>query len=179
MTEQAVNRVEKIDGVVIGILTALDTSGCPLVAFAGNANELPIVAKTTVALEPGAIGREVALLFEAGNPDHPIIMGLIHNVALANDGDVNSPMANTTSYISREESSSESSLELHSSEGEQQEVSVDGQKLMIQAKEELVLKCGRASITLTRTGKVIIRGAYISTRSSGANRIKGGSVQIN
>ena len=41
------------------------------------------------------------------------------------------------------------------------------------------LRCGKASITLTRAGKVLIRGAYLLSRSSGVNRIKGGSVQIN
>ena len=35
------------------------------------------------------------------------------------------------------------------------------------------------NIMLTRAGKVLIRGAYLLSRSSGANRIKGGSVQIN
>jgi hypothetical protein len=44
---------------------------------------------------------------------------------------------------------------------------------------EVVLRCGKASITLTREGKIILRGTYISSRSSGVNRIKGGSVQIN
>ena len=42
-----------------------------------------------------------------------------------------------------------------------------------------MLRCGKASITLTREGKVLIKGAYLSSRSSGVNRIKGGSVQIN
>ena len=42
-----------------------------------------------------------------------------------------------------------------------------------------VLVRGKASITLTREGKVLIRGTYLSSRSSGVNRIKGGSVQIN
>ncbi|MEP7119602.1 MAG: hypothetical protein ABJE95_01785, partial [Byssovorax sp.] len=36
-----------------------------------------------------------------------------------------------------------------------------------------------SSITLTRAGKILIRGAYVLTRSSGVNRIQGGSVQIN
>ena len=49
----------------------------------------------------------------------------------------------------------------------------------LHARKEIVLKCGKSSITMTRAGKVIIRGTYISTKSSGANRIKGGSVQIN
>jgi hypothetical protein len=47
------------------------------------------------------------------------------------------------------------------------------------AREQLVLRCGAASITLTRDGKVLIQGAYVSHRSSGVMRIKGGSVQIN
>jgi len=42
-----------------------------------------------------------------------------------------------------------------------------------------VLRCGKASITLTREGKVLIHGSYISSRSTGVNRVKGGSVQLN
>ena len=44
---------------------------------------------------------------------------------------------------------------------------------------EIELRCGKASLILTRAGKVLIRGAYLLSRSSGVNRIKGGSVQIN
>jgi hypothetical protein len=56
---------------------------------------------------------------------------------------------------------------------------LDGERLEFAAEQEIVLRCGKASITLTRAGKVIIRGTYLSSRSSGVNRIKGGSVQIN
>lgn len=58
-------------------------------------------------------------------------------------------------------------------------LSADGGELTVSAAKQIVLQCGKASITLTRAGKVLIRGAYITTRSSGVNRIKGGSVQIN
>jgi len=47
------------------------------------------------------------------------------------------------------------------------------------AQKEITLRCGKASITLTREGKILLRGTYISSRSSGMNRIKGGSVQLN
>ena len=47
------------------------------------------------------------------------------------------------------------------------------------AEEELSLRCGEASLILTRAGKVLIRGTYVSSRSSGVNKIKGGSVQLN
>jgi len=56
---------------------------------------------------------------------------------------------------------------------------VDRERLVLSADKEVVLKCGAASLTLTRAGKILLRGAYILSRSSGVNRIKGGSVQIN
>jgi hypothetical protein len=56
---------------------------------------------------------------------------------------------------------------------------VDDDRLVLTAAKEIVLECGEASITLTKAGKVLIRGAYVLSRSSGVNRIKGGSVQIN
>jgi hypothetical protein len=59
------------------------------------------------------------------------------------------------------------------------EVELDGCRITLTAEKEIVLRCGKASITLTQAGKVLIRGAYLSTHSSGVNRIKGGSVQIN
>jgi hypothetical protein len=55
----------------------------------------------------------------------------------------------------------------------------DPETLSLAATKEIVLRCGKASITLTRAGKILLRGAYLLSRSSGANRIKGGSVQIN
>ena len=58
-------------------------------------------------------------------------------------------------------------------------VDADGQRLIVNAKEQLVLRCGKASITLTQSGKVLIDGTYVLNRSSGVNRIKGGSVQLN
>jgi hypothetical protein len=59
------------------------------------------------------------------------------------------------------------------------EATLDGEHVVLSAEREMVLRCGKSSITLTRAGKVIIRGAYLLSRSSGVNRIKGGSVQIN
>ena len=56
---------------------------------------------------------------------------------------------------------------------------VDGQRLVVTAKEQLVLRCGKASITLTSAGKVLVQGTYLSNRSTGVLRLKGGSVQIN
>jgi uncharacterized protein (DUF2345 family) len=59
------------------------------------------------------------------------------------------------------------------------EVLVDGKRVVIDARDEIVLQCGKASITLRRNGRIVIRGTYVETRSQGTNRIKGGNVQIN
>lgn len=53
------------------------------------------------------------------------------------------------------------------------------EELVVTAAKQLTLRCGESSITLTAAGKIIIRGKYIVSRSSGVQRIKGGSVQIN
>ncbi len=55
----------------------------------------------------------------------------------------------------------------------------DGERQVIQAEREIVLRCGEASITLTRAGKVIIKGNYILSRSAGYNKIKGAAIDIN
>jgi len=59
------------------------------------------------------------------------------------------------------------------------EADVDGRRVRITARDEIVLQCGNASITLRRNGRVIVRGTYVETHSDGTNRIKGGQVQIN
>jgi hypothetical protein len=59
------------------------------------------------------------------------------------------------------------------------EVSADGKRVVVSAGEVITLKCGEASITLNRDGKVVIRGKHVVTHASGVNRIRGGSVQLN
>lgn len=58
-------------------------------------------------------------------------------------------------------------------------IDADGKRLELEAKDEIVLRCGPASITLRRNGRVLIKGLVVETRATGRNRIKGGSVQIN
>lgn len=56
---------------------------------------------------------------------------------------------------------------------------IDGKRVVLAAEDEIVLQCGRASITLRRNGRVVIRGVEVETRASGVNRIRGGTVAIN
>jgi hypothetical protein len=58
-------------------------------------------------------------------------------------------------------------------------IEADGDRFVVHAEREIELRCGEASITLTRAGKVLIKGEYVLTRAKGVNRIKGAAVSIN
>jgi hypothetical protein len=59
------------------------------------------------------------------------------------------------------------------------EADVDGKRVRLVAKDEIVIECGKASITLRRNGRVVVRGTHVETNSQGVNRIKGGQVTVN
>lgn len=141
-----------IAGVVTGMLVGFRDEGrTPLVTFADQLGTAAIAAGSVLDLHGPHIGRKVVLMFENGDPARPIVMGLLCTQQAW-------PLVEQPGQV---------------------EVDADGQRLMVSAKEQLVLKCGKASVTLTKAGKILIHGTYISNRSSGVMRIKGGSVQLN
>jgi hypothetical protein len=143
-------------GIVIGTLADPAEDGRPMVYYPGIPGDKPLLAISTGSLGGHQAGREVALGFVEGNPALPIILGLIQKTAASGQ-----------------------TTPLETSEYPRVDVQLDGDRLTLTADREIVLKCGKSSITLTREGKVILKGAYLSTHSTGVNRIKGGSVQIN
>lgn len=152
---------EQVEGVRVGKIVNTDESGRFWVDFPGN-SQGPMVARITSSvklrdLHKSGARQDVLLVFENNDPKLPIIIDAMH------------------SLIDKISESSTIVLEAKKPE----DVIVDGKKIVFDAKEEIVLKCGKASITLTRAGKVLIRGVYLLSRSSGVNRLKGGSVQIN
>ncbi len=56
---------------------------------------------------------------------------------------------------------------------------IDGSRVELTGRDEVILTCGKASITLTKAGKVMIKGTYVSSGADGVHRITGGSVQVN
>jgi hypothetical protein len=59
------------------------------------------------------------------------------------------------------------------------EVDMDGERLIVSADRQIAIRCGKASITLTKAGKVLIEGEYVISRARRTNRVEGGAVQIN
>ncbi len=142
----------KIHGVVVGELLALSDEGVtPLVRYPGQSGSAAVRARSTVDLHGPHIGSHVVLLFEQGHVDRPIVVGVLRGAA-------GWPIEDKPAQV---------------------EVDADGQRMVVTAREQLVLRCGKASITLTKAGKVLIEGSYLLSRSTGVNRVKGGSVQLN
>jgi hypothetical protein len=104
-----------------------------------------------------SVGREVLLVFDGGDPEKPVIVGLLEDPLEA---------------LVRLEVTDEGR------EGPK-EILVDGERLVVEAREEIVLRCGEGSIRIRKDGKIVIRGTHILSLSAGPNRIKGGSVNIN
>ena len=135
-------------GELIGIM---DDGRIPLVIFPGQPGTAALHARSVVDLQGHHIGRPVVLMFENGEVERPIILGVIRQ----QEG---WPLAEAPAQV---------------------QVDSGGERLIVSAKEQVVLRCGKASITLSKAGKVLIQGSYVSSRSTGVNRIKGGSVQLN
>lgn len=143
---------KRIDGVVVGAIAELKDGQAWVTVVPGTE---PVIARSMVPISAEDVGRAAALMFEAGDPKRPLVMGLVQDLS----GNAAGPASASSGRIVGVES--------------------DGERLTLSASKEITLKCGAASITLTRAGKVLIRGAYVLTRSTGTNRIQGGSVQIN
>lgn len=155
----------------VGYLAPGSEPGLLLVDFAGNAGG-PIAARSIVSLDAPALKDAVAtrrpavLLFEDHDLQRPILIGMVApepGVALL-DSLLRAPAAAPAPARSPDT---------------KLEAKIDGKRVVIEGEHEVVLRCGDASITLRRDGKVVLRGAYVETTAKGLNRIRGGSVKIN
>ncbi len=160
--------------VVIGQLHGLSDKGEALVDFQQNGSDKPIPAMSTLAVNAGHVGRQVALLFTQGELNRPLIIGFIHSplMEMIDDFELSAADSGQSEAI-------DAGLEEEHENNLSAKAIVDGKRVVVEGSEEIVLKCGEASITLTKAGKIMIRGKYILNRSTGVNRILGGSVQVN
>lgn len=152
--------------VVIGWISRIDAEGGHLfVDFPDNPGP-PVVSASLVVLDEAQARKALAdktpvcIAFIQGDLTRPIVLGLIAARALA-----------TTA----EPPVTEAQLPA----GALNDLSLEGKKLELEGKEQLVLKCGEASIELRKDGRIVIRGVHLVSHAQGVNRIRGGAVQIN
>ena len=152
----------KISGVRIGTIVEITDGGQVLVDFPGNLFG-PIPARFAEA-----IGSKLRKILSSGD-DHVLLV--------FEDDDPKRPIIIDTVRSSIDDIPGQDPVAFQMNDAE--DVFIDGRRISFDAKEQVVLRCGKSSITLTKAGKVIIRGAYLLSRSSGVNSIKGGSIQLN
>lgn len=138
---------------VMGTLHGFDLLEQPLVSGIQHLPGQLLTASSVVPLRREMIGQSVVIWFVAENTPAPVIMGVLQTRPLHEGSPRQPPLGHV--------------------------VQIDDERHVIQAEREIVLRCGDASLTLTRAGKVIIKGNYILSRSTGYNKIKGAAIDIN
>lgn len=145
------------NGASVGEVQAICPDGRVLVDYPGNTLG-PLHARTALARsERVEAGMAVLLAFENGDPARPIIAGVVRDTMLP----------------------AKAALPVGRKRGTQDELIVDGQAISITAEQEVVIRCGDSSITLTKDGRIVLKGKEIVSRASGVNKIKGAAVNIN
>ncbi len=147
------NAALTVSGAVTARLHGFDLDERPLLSGLPSLSGEIVPARTTVNLLRSHLGSTAVVLCERGDPRRPIIVGVLQEAPLS--------AANVPDSLPRVT------------------VDRDDERVLLTAEREIVLRCGEASITLTRAGKVLIKGKYVLSRSSGYNKIKGAAVDIN
>lgn len=144
----------------VGEIVSLSESGEPQVCFPEVSQEV-ITARCAVRIAASelVLPVKVVLLFENGDPTLPVITGFVSSSIFDPEPNMDQELALS---------------DLNSTH-----VHVDGKAITFDAREEILLRCGKSSILLKQNGKVVIKGTQVLSRSSGANKIKGSSVNIN
>jgi len=140
-------------------LRGFSVDGEPVVDFPSMPEIAASNARACVRLCDGDIGKFLMVAFEQGDVHRPIVFGVVRLPEGPEAERLSTPtQANHHPTV---------------------ETDVDGDVVVINASKKMTLKCGESSITLQPDGTILIRGAYVQSRSSGVNRIQGASVRIN
>ena len=143
-------------GVRVGRILAIQQDGLATVDF--NDNPLgPLPARSIVCISRRHLGSQVLLNFENDDLSCPIIVGLLQQTPVDKDHD-------GAPELDRKAIS---------------DVMIDGEKLFLDAKKEIEIRCGKSALILKADGKVIIKGEQIISRARKVNKIKGAAVKIN
>jgi hypothetical protein len=147
-------------GACIGRVVSFE-AGQVCVEFEGNMRG-PLVARVSAAIDDVALAeaarekQDVVLLFEGGSPTRPLLVGVLRSATPLVDASLAGPLP----------------------QGEKV-ARVDGRRVVIEGHEEVVLRCGKASLTLQRNGRVVLRGVNVISQAEEVQKIRGGKVQIN
>lgn len=145
-----------IDGVLVGLLISVEKNGQIVVDYPENPHR-PLRARSIINLTKADENEEILLTFENGNPELPIITGLIQKQPVI----------------------TETSKEVLLNRENVKDITIDGERIIFDARKEIVLRCGEGSVKIRKDGKIIIKGTNLVSRAKATNKIKGAAVNIN
>lgn len=149
---------EQVAGARVGRIVSFE-GGQVRVQLDGDA---PRAARVAADLDDARLAeaarerREAVLLFEGGDAARPIVLALLRSATPLVDALLAGPLPRTE-RVAR----------------------VDGRRVELEGREEIVLRCGKASLTLRRDGKVVLRGVNVVTQADEVHKVRGRKVQIN
>ncbi|MEY4580511.1 MAG: hypothetical protein RL701_5214 [Pseudomonadota bacterium] len=158
-----IETVYNFAGALVGTVEHIDEHGVAWVNFAGNPEPAAVQARSTLeapsplAAADALVGAQVLLVFEDADPRLPIVTGVVRERLQPKP---------TVPVMTLDKNTV-------------RDVLVDGRQLVFSAQQQIVLRCGKSSVTLRRDGKVVVKGADLLSRSSGPNKIKGASIDLN
>jgi hypothetical protein len=147
---------------LIGKIAQISENGHILVDYCGNSFGA-LAARITSSMQANLLrkgnpeGREVLLAFDNNDPQRPIIVDTMYSLI---DDIAEHSTAVLETDIPRE-------------------VTINGKRITFDACEEIVLQSGKASITLTKAGKILIKGEYVLSSATGLNKVKGDTIRLN
>lgn len=150
-------------GLVIGApsaSSATPSSTC-LVSYPENPSREAQSALVLNHLPPVLPGQSVLLQFIACDLTRPVVLGVLAGQsAPETGGSLTSPSSHVPAPTVRVQLQNQETLDLL-------------------ATKRLVLRCGKASITLQEDGTIEIRGTDVISRASGQNAVRGASITLN
>jgi hypothetical protein len=141
---------------LVGELVRVEADGLVTIDHPKNAGP-PLKARSLVQLSVNDQHKSALIAFENGNPERPIIVGIVQDQPVVSD-------TPEQVRLNREKI---------------KDIAIDGERVTFDAKQEILLRCGEGSIKMRRDGTVIIKGVRLVSRAKTENCIKGASVNIN
>jgi hypothetical protein len=160
---QAIRVVERepaaFANVMIGVVVQFLPNGTLIVEVAGHSVRFT-VGKTLTHLDAQisglVIGSQVLITCQAGDPAMAILVGIVIDIGHPRHKALRAEVPVCPDMVQ-----------------------IDGKRVALDAKQELVLSCGKGSMSLTADGRIVIKGIEITTRALRKHKIKGGTVDIN
>lgn len=145
--------------VRVGQVLGVNDDHTVVVDYPGNP-ATPVVARmlTSAANDLDVrqwLGQQALLVFENGDAQRPIVIGLLANTAAP---------VRTSNTLLRDHANN---------------VQLNGKQLKFDGSESVAIVCGKSSIVMHADGRVVIKGTRLVSRAAESNKIKGATIDLN